>query len=37
VAKDESGRVVYHSGMLDENLHVEPGSFAFKAEGSTGS
>jgi hypothetical protein len=33
VAKDETGRVVYHSGMLDENLHVEAGSFVFKSEG----
>ena len=33
VAKDESGRVVYHSGLLDEKLYVEPGSFTFTAEG----
>lgn len=33
VAKDESGRAVYHSGLLDENLHVEKGSFVFKSEG----
>jgi hypothetical protein len=33
VARDESGRVLYHSGLLDNDLHVEPGSFVFKAEG----
>ena len=33
VAKDESGRIVFHSGLLDENRYVEPGSFVFKAEG----
>ncbi|MFQ5694677.1 MAG: multiheme c-type cytochrome [Terriglobia bacterium] len=33
VAKDEAGRVVFHSGLLDDNLYVEPGSFVFKAEG----
>ena len=33
VARDERGRIVYHSGMLNENHHVEPGSFEFKAEG----
>jgi hypothetical protein len=33
VAKDEAGRIVYHSGLLDDDLHVETGSFVFKAEG----
>jgi hypothetical protein len=33
VAKDESGRVVYHSGVLDENGYAEPGTFEFKSEG----
>lgn len=33
VVKDESGRLVYHSGLLDANLYVAPGSFVFKAEG----
>ncbi len=33
VAKDESGQIVYHSGLLDESLRVEPGSFVFHSEG----
>ncbi|MFQ5723363.1 MAG: multiheme c-type cytochrome [Terriglobia bacterium] len=33
VVSDERGRVIYHSGLLDDDLHVEPGSFVFKAEG----
>jgi hypothetical protein len=32
-AKDSNGRVIYHSGRLDKDLHVEPGSFIFRAEG----
>lgn len=33
VARDESGKIIYHSGLLDASLHVEPGSFVFKSEG----
>ena len=33
VARDERGRVIYHSGLLDADLHVETGSFVFKSEG----
>jgi hypothetical protein len=33
VVRDETDRIVYHSGLLDSNLHVEPGSFVFKSEG----
>jgi len=29
---DESGRVVFHSGMIDEHNFIETGTFMFKAE-----
>lgn len=33
VVRDDAGRMVFHSGLLDDDLHVEPGSFVFRAEG----
>ena len=32
-ATDDAGKMVFRSGHLDEDLHVEPGAFVFKAEG----
>ncbi len=32
IARDESGRVVFQSGTVDDRGFIEPGSFLFKAE-----
>lgn len=32
IVEDRQGRIIYHSGGLDENHFIEPGAFMFRAE-----